>query len=126
MNVLNIHYPTSLEKIEDLNNDNIDVIVTLEDGVSYTMVVSTPQNYYWYMDKEGLDYIPPSPPDIVVRSLTEENIRNAIKTFAANDAYWLKLYFLLGRRDGIFDVKSINEMLDDIKKSNTEILDSNN
>ncbi|OXM15593.1 hypothetical protein [Paenibacillus herberti] len=125
MRIMNIEYPTSLEKIEDINNDNIDVVVTLEDGVSYVIVVSTPQNYHWYMDKEEINYIPPSPPNVVVRSLTEENIRSAVEAFATNEAYWLKLYFLMGSNNGIFDMLSINKMLDEIKKSNAQILDSN-
>ena len=125
MRVLNIQYPTSLDKIEDIYNDNIDVIVTLEDGISYVLVVSTPQNHYWYMDKEEMDYIPPSPPHITVRSLTEENIRTAVEAFAESEAYWLKIYFLLGNKNGIFDIRSINKMLDEIKKNNDEILDSN-
>ncbi|QDH21832.1 hypothetical protein [Saccharibacillus brassicae] len=125
MRIMNIQYPTSLDKIEDIYNDNIDVIVTLEDGISYVIVVSTPQNHYRYMDKEEIDYIPPSPPHIMVRSLTEENVRTAVEAFAESDAYWLKVYFLLGDRDGIFDMSSMNKMLDEIKKSNDEILDLN-
>lgn len=61
MKIVNITFPTYLSSIENIENDNIDVFVELEDGVTYTMVVATPRNYYWYMDKEGLDYMPPSP-----------------------------------------------------------------
>lgn len=105
MKVLDIQYPTSLDKIQDINNDNIDVIVTLEDGISYVIVVTTPQNYYWFMDKERIDYVPPSPPLVIVRSLTEENIRIAIEAFAENEAFWLKIYFLLGNKQGIFEIQ---------------------
>ncbi|WP_152643797.1 hypothetical protein [Paenibacillus terrae] len=82
------------------------------------MDVSTPKNYYWYMDKEGLDYIPPSAPDIIVRSLTKENIRKFVEAFAEDDAYWMKLYFLSGDRKGVFDMDKMNKMLVDVKKTN--------
>jgi len=108
MNIVSIEYPTPLTQIIDSFNDSVDVFVTLEDGMRYTLVVTTPQNYYWYMDKEGLDYIPASPPDIIVRSLTEDNIRHAIETYAQNDAYWLKLFFLAGDRSAI-DIESMNK-----------------
>ena len=124
MKIINIKFPVYFSNINDIENDNIDVFVELEDGVTYTMVVSTPKNYYWYMDKEGFDYIPPSPPDIIVRSLTKENICKAIEAFAEDDAYWMKLYFLSGDRNGVFDVKRMDKMLADIKKTNDEIFDS--
>ena len=124
MKIINIEFPMYFNDIEDIENDNIDVFVELEDGVTYTMVVSTPKNYYWYMDKEELDYIPPSPPDIIVRSLTKENITKAIEAFAEEDAYWLKLYFLSGDTNGVFDVNRMNKMLAQIKKTNDEIFDA--
>ena len=124
MKIINIKFPMYFDDIEDIENDNIDVFVELEDGVTYTLVVFTPKNYYWYMDNEGLDYIPPSPPDIIVRSLTKENITKAIEAFAEEDAYWLKLYILSGHRNGVFDVNRMNKMLDQIKKTNDEIFDA--
>lgn len=124
MKVTNIKFPIYFSNIEEIENDNIDVFVELEDGMSYTLVISTPKNYYWYMDKEGLNYIPPSPPDIIVRSLTEENIRKAIEAFAENDAYWMKLYYLSGEKDGVFNVKNMDKMLEEIKRTNEEIFGS--
>ncbi|AIQ58073.1 hypothetical protein [Paenibacillus borealis] len=121
MKIVNITFLTYLSSIKNIENDNIDVFVELEDGVTYTMVVATPQNYYWYMDKEGLDYVPPSPPDIIVRSLTEDNIRQAIGAFAEDDAYWMKLYFLSGERKGAFEMDRMDKMLAEIKRSNDEI-----
>lgn len=84
-------------------------------------VVTTPKNYYWYMDKEGLDYIPASPPDIIVRSLTEENIRKAIESYLDDDGYWLKLYFLAGKREGTFAVKAMDKMIEEIKETNKKV-----
>lgn len=124
MKIVNITFPTCLSHIDNIENGNIDVFVELDDGFTYTMVVTTPQNYYWYMDKEGLDYIPPYPPDIIVRRLTEENIRQAIEAYAEDDAYWMKLYFLSGERNGAFDLETMNKMLTDIKKTNAEIIEA--
>lgn len=92
--------------------------------MTYTMVVSTPNNYYWYMDKEGLDYVPASPPDIIVRHLSEDIIRKAIETFVQDRAYWLKLYFLAGKADRVFDIEQMDAMMAEIKKDNEEIFGS--
>lgn len=122
MKIIDIEFPTYFETI-DKNNDNIDVFVRMEDGMTYTMVVTTPNHYYWYMDKEGLDYIPASPPDIIVRTLTKENIWKAIETFTEENAYWLKLYYLAGGREGIFEQNNMDKMIERIKKDVEEIKD---
>ncbi len=54
MLVKNIIFPTSLEKIEDIKNDNIDIFVELENGWTYTMVVTTPLNLLSLMKKVKL------------------------------------------------------------------------
>ncbi len=119
MKIVSIIFPIYFDEIEDIENDNIDVFVELEDGMTYTMVVTTPKNYYWYMDKEGLDYIPAAPPDIIVRRLTKDTIRKAIENYLDENAYWLKLYFLAGE----FNIDVMNIMLEKIKKDNDEIND---
>jgi hypothetical protein len=121
MNIKNIKYPSPLSEIDDIENDNIDVFVEIDDGMTYTFVVATPKNYYWYMDKEGLDYIPASPPDIIVRSLTEENIRKAIESYLEDEGYWLKLYFLAGKREGTFEVEAMDMMIEEIKETNKKV-----
>jgi hypothetical protein len=62
------------------------------------------------MEKEGISHIPPSPPDIVVQSLTEPNIMKALKNFASDDAYWLKL-FLAGHGSDYFDIEAMNKII---------------
>lgn len=47
-----------------------------------------------------------------------------LEAFAEDDAYWMKLYFLSGDRNGVFDVNRMNKMLAEIKKTNDEIFDS--
>lgn len=121
MKIKNIEYPLYFDNIEDVHNDNIDVFVELEDGMKYTIVVTTPKFYYTYMDKEGIDFIPASPPDVIVRTLTKENIQNALETYLEDDAYWLKLYYLSGDTEGAFDIKMMNSRIEEIKSRNDEI-----
>ncbi len=44
---------THLNKIEDVYNSNIEVFITLEDGFSLTIVVGTPKNLEFLMEKTG-------------------------------------------------------------------------
>jgi hypothetical protein len=122
MKIEKISFATDLSAIKDINDANIDVFVETDDGMTYTFIVSTPKNYYWYMNKEGIDYIPASSPDIIVRSLTEENIRKVLETYLEDDGYWLKLYYLSWKRKGAFDINQMNQMIDEIKRNNMEIL----
>ncbi len=46
MEVLKISYPTSLDKIEDVIDNNIDVFIELDDRRNYTIVVSTDIFYF--------------------------------------------------------------------------------
>ncbi len=124
MKIVKISFPTDLSSIKDIDDANIDVFVETDDGMNYTFIVTTPKNYYWYMDKEGIDYIPASSPDIIVRSLTEENIRKVLETYMEDDGYWLKLYYLSWKRKGAFDIKAMNKMIEEIRKDNDEIFNN--
>jgi len=67
-----IYYPTSLDKIENLYNDNIDVCVQVK-RKNYTFVVATIENLkepIW-LDKKG--YVTPAP-ILIVEKLTKESI----------------------------------------------------
>lgn len=90
MKVSKIEYPTALSKIADIDNHNVDVFIELEDGTHITVVVSTPDNLRSYMDKENLNFIPATQPDIIVKSLTEDNIKQAIDNYAEGDTFWVK------------------------------------
>lgn len=81
MKIKTITYPTSLEKIPDPSNDNIDVFVETENGLHFTMTICTPLFYLNYMEKENLNFIPASPPDIIVKSLTQDIIKKALESF---------------------------------------------
>lgn len=106
MEVNKIEYPTPLSTLNNIESGNIDVFVELEDGTNCTVVVSTPQHYYWYMENEKVDYYCGAP-DIIVKKLTEENIQKAIIKYASDNAYWLKFYHVAGS----IDIDKINEII---------------
>lgn len=95
MLIKEIRFPTYLEDIEDIEDDNIDVFVELENDhdYTYTVVVATVKNIEsLMMDKQKMNYLRPGHPFIIVKKLTEAIITETIKAYAADDAYWLKLY----------------------------------
>lgn len=113
MKITNITYPTSLDKVDDTFNDNIDIFVETEYGIILTFTVCTPQFYTSYMNKSGKGFVPAGIPDIIVSELTDENIHNAVADYCKSNGYWLKSYYILGliedeNLDKIFD-KIINK-----------------
>lgn len=62
---------------ENRVNANADVLVELEDGRRYAFTAYTPLNLMSLMDREKLGYFV-SDGMLVVRELTEENVRAAI------------------------------------------------
>lgn len=122
MKIINIDFPTPLSEINDVENDNVDVFVTLEDGMTYTVVAITPKNLAEYMNKENLNFIPASSQNIIVNKLTEEIIREALENYVQDDALWLKLIFLSSDIKDYINQISLNEKLRAIKKSNEELL----
>lgn len=121
--IVNIIFPTGLDKVVDITNDNIDVDVYLNDGHRYSVVVSTPKSYLTQMSENNIDYIEAGPPDIIVKCLTEDNIQRAIESYLPFNAYWLKVYTLAGDSVGAFDIKVMNEMMKLKKKKREEIFD---
>ncbi len=88
---IKISYPTTLDMIDNIYDDNIDVFVDIGDGKDYVLTVGTPQFYYSYMKKENLDFYLGCP-DIIVKALTYDIIEKAVQNFCENDAYYLKKY----------------------------------
>ena len=111
MKIRRIDYPTTLDKIANIYNDNIDVFVETQDGLHLVMTVCTPQFYMSYMEKEGIDYIPGSPPDIIVKALTHENILRALESFCEDEGYWLKTFYLLGNDEKFYSKEDLDEMI---------------
>jgi hypothetical protein len=89
--IKSIDYLCDLSEVNP-EHDNLDVHVTLEDGREFTFVVATPNNVFWCMENEGIDYFF-GEPMIFVKCLTAENIEKAVKAIVAEDnGRWLKVY----------------------------------
>lgn len=120
MKIKKITYPTPLNEVADILNDNIDVFVETQDGMHFTMTVCTPLFYLSYMEKEGLDYVPASPPDIIVKELTHDKILKALENFCDDEGYWMKAYFLLGTTDEFCSREDMDKMIYALNKNAQE------
>ena len=103
----------------DLENDCLDVFVTLENDDYYFIEVTTPRFFYTLMKKFKSNFVPPSYPYIIVSKLTDDIIRAAIQEFidTKEDSYWLKLYHMTAT----LKIEDINEILYRKEKENTEL-----
>lgn len=116
MLIKNISFPVpnQLEKIPDIEDNNIDVCVELEDGYTHTVIVATSKNLLSLMDKDKMNFLEPGCPFIIVKRLTKEIIEETIKAYAEDNAYWLKFHNFAGELDmTVFDklqVKHIEEL----------------
>ena len=73
-------------------NDNIDVLVYLDDGRAYSFVVATPNNIFWCMENENVDYYFGVPP-VFVATLTSDNIERALHAlFSESEGKWISVY----------------------------------
>jgi uncharacterized membrane protein YpjA len=83
-----------LGRWEEVNpeNDNIDVLVRLDDGRVFSFVVATPNNIFWCMANEGIDYYFGNPP-VFVRLLNKECVEKAMAAILTEDnGRWLDVY----------------------------------
>lgn len=91
MNVISIEYPTQL-KHRDVLSDNIDIFVKLDNNTSYCITVATIK---WIDDQvKRKGFLESGSPFLIVERLEENIIEKAIKDYALNDAYWLKVLSL--------------------------------
>ena len=77
-------------------NTNVEVSVTLKkDGFTLSVIVGTPDNLKYLMEKEKSNYYGPGLPWIVVKKVTEEIVQEAVEAYMEDipDNYWLKLYY---------------------------------
>lgn len=91
MKIIAINY---LSELSDCNpeNDNIDVRVVLDDGREFTFTVATPNNIFFCMENEGIDYFF-GEPMVFVKRLTEQNIEKALRSIVTQDGgKWLSVY----------------------------------
>ncbi|WP_434750737.1 hypothetical protein [Paenibacillus amylolyticus] len=110
MKIKKITFPTPLDKLNP-SNGNCDVFIQLEDNSRYTFVCTTPLGLSNFMEREGITFIPPAQPDIIVKELTEKNIQEAIESYAGGDAFWLKILSVADHSKEVFDMKIINQAL---------------
>lgn len=82
-----VFYPTPLNEI-DPHNHNIDVCVTLADGRCFTFVAATPENLKSLMEKDGVPYLIPGLPFLIVKELNDQNIRGVIEELIRYDMEW--------------------------------------
>lgn len=108
-----------LGPIVDLEDDCIDVFVTLENDDWYLVEVTTPKFFYALMKKSKSNFVSPSYPYIIVSKLTDDIIRAALQEFidTKEDSFWLKLYHVTAT----LNIEDINEILYRKEKENTEL-----
>src|SRR5262245_47680840 len=104
--VAEIRYLTDWKDV-DSENENIDVHVRLDDGRVYGFLVATPNNIFWSMGNEGIDYYFGTPV-LFVKLLNKECVEKAIHAVVTEDnGRWLDVYGTL-QRVGCY-LKSISE-----------------
>ena len=86
-----ISFPTPWEKV-NLIDDNVDVCLQLECGETYTLVIATPENLKSLMSRDGLPYLKPGSPFLIVDELTEQNILMLIEELMKEDTMLLHIY----------------------------------
>jgi hypothetical protein len=106
------------EEIRDVTNDRIDVGVEDETGYTYVVTVCTPKDLLEEMEQEKTNFIVPDPPMIIVKSLTEEIVEEAIQACAEeNDGFWIKLQHFATDLDVSIFNSIFNQMaIDDAKE----------
>jgi len=95
-----------LTELDDIYNANVEVFVTLENDYELTIIVGTPQNLQYQMEKEYENFYSPGLPWIIVQKLTKEIIEEAILAYYHDlpNAYWLQLcHFALDFDPSLFD-----------------------
>lgn len=124
-----------LSEIKDIYNDNIDVSVRFEDGFWLNVIVGTPQNLQYLMEKDEVNFWGPCLPWVIVQKLTKEIIHEAIQAYKDNrpNGYWLKFYYFATDIDiTVFDQLQAQEIeeagklelqvgLDDLKAKINEL-----
>lgn len=112
LEIKNIIFPTPLDEIKDINNDNVDVFVELEDGNTYTLVFITLANILHLMEQNGKDYFEAGPSMVIVKELSADVIKSALLSFCDGNAYWLKEYYL----SGDFDISVLDKMVNELRE----------
>jgi hypothetical protein len=105
--IKSIDFLSSIEDIDDIFDDNMDVSVDLENGRNYVVVVGTPKNLLKLMENEKSNFLSPGDPIIIVKKMTKEVVEEAIKAYVDDDdAHYLKFYA------AELDIKTLNVLKD--------------
>ena len=75
----------SLSLPEEINpeNDNVDVVVYLNNGRAYTLLIATPQGLIRCMRNENVEHFFSYPPPLVVSTLDEIHVSGAVEALVA-------------------------------------------
>jgi hypothetical protein len=126
------------DEITDIENNSINVCLKSVNGYTYTVSIATTKNLLQRMDQEKSNFSNPIELVIIVRKLTQEIITEALKTYAENNVFWLKLHQFASKIDiSVFDelqTKPIKELiefdllsgLDDLKNEINKLHKLNN
>ena len=85
-----IFYPSPLNTVSDINNDNIDAVIIIG-RQEFSITAVTPENLKFLMTKEKTPFLIPGSPFAVVESLTENNIKLLAEKLVS-DPFLLRLY----------------------------------
>ena len=99
-----------LNEIEDIYNSNIEVFIKLQEDFTAIVIVGTPKNLQYIMEKDKRNFYGPALPWIIVRKLTKEVITEAIQAYIDHkpEGYWLKLYHFANK----IDIAALNKLRD--------------
>nr|QYB19057.1 hypothetical protein [Climaconeis cf. scalaris] len=111
----------SLKEFLDPEDGNIDVFVELENGSKFVLVMATPKNLIYLMDKDKMDFLEPDDPFVIVRSLTKKIIKEAVNSYAKDNGYWLKYYHFGG---GV-NITVFNRLEEEYAESRKELDEEN-
>ena len=91
MRLAKIEYVSPFPEVHPMN-DNLDILVHLDDGRVYSLVVATPNNIFGCMENTREDYYFGVPP-VFVATLSQENIERALHALVSEDGgRWLETY----------------------------------
>src|SRR5580704_11141725 len=80
------------------DNDNVDVFLHLDDGRTFAFLVATPNNIYWCMENESVDYFFGEPP-VLVQRITQESVERALNSLVESGEDTLNRYGTLNTGD---------------------------
>lgn len=81
MKVENIDFLSDFKDIDDIFDYNMDIIVTLDDGHKYVLVVATPKNLVTLMNNEKSNFLAVGEPMVIVKKMTQQREDHLLLNF---------------------------------------------